>query len=194
MNHFPAFSSRYIRIDRKDIDTDIIIPAEFLKTTTREGLGKNAFHTLRLNDPNFPMEHPDFKDAKILVAGANFGCGSSREHAPWALKDAGIDAVIAPSFADIFKGNAEKNGVLPIVLPESIVEKMLYPQHLLEEISVDLEHQSVQFEGQAYTFEVADFVKKRFLQGMNDLDYLLYYAPDIRLFEEKRKEKIFGIV
>lgn len=191
MNHFPAFSSRYIRINRKDIDTDIIIPAEFLKTTTKEGLGKNVFYNLRLNDPDFPMEHPDFANAKILVAGSNFGCGSSREHAPWALKDAGIDIIIAPSFADIFKGNAEKNGVLPIILPENVVEKMFTPNDPLEEIFVDLETQKVVFEEQEYTFEIADFIKKRFLQGMNDLDYLLHNAPEIRLFEGKRKEKIF---
>lgn len=191
MNHFPAFSSRYIRIDRKDIDTDIIIPADFLKTTTREGLGKNVFYSLRLNDPDFPMEHSDFQNAKILVAGSNFGCGSSREHAPWALKDAGIDVVIAPSFADIFKGNAEKNGVFPLVLPEEIVLKMFSPKNPLEEIFVDLQSQIVRFEGEEYSFVVADFVKKRFTEGMNDLDYLLYYAPDIRQFEAKRKEKIF---
>ncbi len=193
MNHFPAFSSRYIRIDRKDIDTDIIIPADFLKTTIKEGLGKNVFYSLRLNDPDFQMEHPDFKNAKILVAGSNFGCGSSREHAPWALKDAGIDVVIASSFADIFKGNAEKNGVLPVILQEEVVQKMLSPKNPLEEIFVDLESQIVRFEEREYAFSVADFVKKRFLEGMNDLDYLLYYAPDIRHFEAKRKEKIFGL-
>ncbi|HID92333.1 TPA: 3-isopropylmalate dehydratase small subunit, partial [Candidatus Peregrinibacteria bacterium] len=124
MSHFAAITSRTIKLDMKDIDTDIIIPAEFLKIITNEGLGKNVFYNLRQNNSDFPMDRPEFKNAKILVAGKNFGCGSSREHAPWALKDAGIDVVISSEFADIFKGNAEKNGVLPVILSEEIVQKL----------------------------------------------------------------------
>ena len=176
----------------KDIDTDIIIPAEFLKTTSKKGLGKNVFYNLRKDRNDFPLDRPEFEGARIVVAGRNFGCGSSREHAPWALKDAGIDVVISSEFADIFKGNAEKNGVLPIVLPEQTVEKLLHPNNELDELFIDLEKQVViDSNAQEYSFEIAEFAKKRFLENMSDLDYLLQYAPDIRVFEKKRKQNLY---
>lgn len=192
---FLPFTSRAIRIDMKDIDTDIIIPAQFLKITDKAGLGENVFYNLKKQDPNFPMNRPEFKNARIVVAGKNFGCGSSREHAPWALKGAGIDVVISSEFADIFKGNAEKNGVLPLVLPEEVVQKLLHPTNETDEITVDLALQTVQdSDGVGYAFDIAPFPKKRFLENMSDLDYLIDYAPQIRVFEEKRKKVLFGIV
>lgn len=192
---FEPFTSRAIRIDMKDIDTDIIIPAQFLKITDKAGLGDNVFYNLRKGDPEFPMNRPEFKDARIVVAGKNFGCGSSREHAPWALKGAGIDVVISSEFADIFKGNAEKNGVLPLILPEKIVQKLLHPINDTDTITVDLASQIVRdHEGVEYGFNIASFPKKRFLENMSDLDYLIDYAPQIRVFEEKRKKVLFGIV
>ncbi|HIQ56911.1 TPA: 3-isopropylmalate dehydratase small subunit [Candidatus Gracilibacteria bacterium] len=191
MSHFAAITSRTIKLDMKDIDTDIIIPAEFLKIITNEGLGKNVFYNLRQNNSDFPMDRPEFKNAKILVAGKNFGCGSSREHAPWALKDAGIDVVISSEFADIFKGNAEKNGVLPVVLGEEIVQKLLQ-QPELQELTVDLESQRViEKDGTIHLFEIAEFTKRRFLENLSDLDYLLENRSEIKKFEKKRKEHLY---
>ncbi len=192
MSHFSRFSSRVIRIPLKDIDTDIIIPAEFLKTTTKEGLGKQVFKNLRGEGKNFPMDKPEFAGSRIVVSGANFGCGSSREHAPWALKDAGIEVVISSEFADIFKGNAEKNGLLPILLPEEIVQKLLSPEDELEELIIDLENQMVETAtGEKYHFEISGFSKNRFLKGASDLDYLLSFEEKIRAFEEQRKLHLF---
>lgn len=189
---FEKFSSRVVRIDMKDIDTDIIIPAAFLKVTNKDGLGENVFYNLRNNNPDFPMNREEFNTARIVVAGNNFGCGSSREHAPWALKDAGVDVVISSDFADIFKGNAEKNGVLPIVLPEETVNKLLHVENELSELSIDLPNQLViEPDGTEHEFYISSFSKKRILENMSDLDYLLDYAPQIREFEEKRKEKLY---
>lgn len=189
---FKKFSSRVIKIPLKDIDTDIIIPAEFLKTTKKEGLGASVFYNLRKERDDFPLDREEFTGARIVVAGANFGCGSSREHAPWALKDAGIDVVISSEFADIFKGNAEKNDVLPIALEENIIEELLHPQNELEELTIDLKNQLVITErGKNIAFEIAAFSKKRFLENMSDLDYLLNFAPQIREKEGKRKEKLY---
>lgn len=189
---FEKFSSRVITIPLKDIDTDIIIPAKFLKTTKKEGLGESVFYNLRKDRDDFPLDRKEFKGARIVVAGTNFGCGSSREHAPWALKDAGIDVIISSQFADIFKGNAEKNEVLPIVLEEKIVEKLLYPKDELEELTIDLENQEViTASGKKYSFEITEFSKKRFTENISDLDYLLDYAPQIRKKEEERKQKLY---
>ncbi len=190
-SHFAEITSRTIKLDMKDIDTDIIIPAEFLKIITKKGLGKNVFYNLRQNNSDFPMNRSEFKDAKILVAGENFGCGSSREHAPWALKDAGIDIVISSEFADIFKGNAEKNGVLPVILSEEIVQKLLKKPEL-EELTVDLESQRViEKDGTTHFFEIAEFTKRRFLGNLSDLDYLLENRSEIKKFETKRKQHLY---
>ncbi len=190
-SHFAEITSRTIQLDMKDIDTDIIIPAEFLKIVTKEGLGKNVFYNLRQNDANFPMDREEFKDARIVVAGKNFGCGSSREHAPWALKDAGVDIVISSEFADIFKGNAEKNGVLPVILDEKVVQKLLNNPEL-DELTVDLASQRViEKDGSVHLFEIAEFTKRRFLENISDLDYLLDHADEIRSIEKKRKEHLY---
>ena len=194
---FEKFSSRVIRLPMKDIDTDIIIPAQFLKTTTKTGLGKNVFYNLRNlpsgeANPDFPMNRPEFSGSRIVVAGKNFGCGSSREHAPWALKEAGIDVVISSEFADIFKGNAEKNGVLPLILSEESVQKILDEDDILSEISVDLQNQEViSASGEVFSFQIDRFTKKRFLENMSDLDYLLDLAPKIRAFEKERKDSLY---
>ncbi len=176
MNNFDRFTSPIICLPQKDIDTDLIIPAEFLKTTEREGLGQHVFINLRKTDPNFPK----FEGQRILVAGKNFGCGSSREHAPWALKDAGIDVIIASEFADIFRGNAEKNGILPIVLSEEVVQHFLASG---DNLTVDLENQKVvDSEGKEYHFKISNFSKKRLLENLSDLDYLLGFLPEIKEF------------
>lgn len=177
MSTFASFTSEIICLPQKDIDTDLIIPGEFLKTTSREGLGKYVFHNLRKSDLHFPS----FEEGRrILVAGKNFGCGSSREHAPWALKDAGIDVVISSEFADIFRGNAEKNMLLPIVLPENTV------QHLMSSggaLTIDLANQVVKdAKGETYKFSIADFTKNRLLYDLSDLDYLGKFSDKIGVF------------
>ncbi len=150
-----------------DIDTDRIIPARFLKVTSKEGLGQHLF----CDWPDFPREAA--RGAQILVAGANFGCGSSREHAVWALADFGFRAVIAPSFADIFRGNALKNGLLPIALPQA-------PSG---ELTVDLEEQTVESASGSQSFTVEPFARKLILAGQDELGYLLGLLPKIEEFE-----------
>ena len=175
MKNFKPFSSKIIRLPQKDIDTDLIIPAEFLTTTTRDGLGENVFSNLRKSDPNFPK-----LDGRILVAGKNFGCGSSREHAVWALKQAGIDAIISSAFADIFRGNAEKNALLPIILDEKIIQNILENENFL---TVDLAAQKISTDsGQHFKFEISEFSKKRLLENISDLDFLRACDADIQNF------------
>lgn len=187
---FERFSSRTIRIPRKDIDTDFIIPAKYLKVTDKSGLAEGCFAEFK-KDPDFPMNKPEFKDAKIVIAGANFGCGSSREHAPWALTQSGIKVVISSEFADIFRGNAEKNGLLPIILPEDVVQKLLTVSDELAEITIDLPNQLViDSEGNEYSFTISKFAKIRFVEDLSDVDYLLKFTDEIKAKEEERKEYI----
>ena len=178
---FKKEAAETIVLPVKDIDTDMIMPAQFLKVTTKTGLGQHVFHNLKKDDPNFP----EFRGQSILVTGQNFGCGSSREHAPWGLKDAGIDIIIASDFADIFKGNAEKNGILCITLEEKIVQQFLKSG---ERLSVDLEAQLVIDEaGHQYPFEIPSFSKKRLLEDLSDLDYLLDFKHTVQEFSKRQK-------
>ncbi len=177
---FKKEAAEIITLPVKDIDTDMIMPAQFLKVTTKTGLGQHIFHNLKKNDPQFP----EFRGQSVLVTGQNFGCGSSREHAPWGLKDAGIDVIIASDFADIFKGNAEKNGILCITLKEAIVQQFLQSG---EKLSVDLESQLVIDEaGNQYPFEIPAFTKKRLLEDLSDLDYLLEFKTVTQAFSRRQ--------
>lgn len=177
---FKKEAAETITLPVKDIDTDMIMPAQFLKVTTKHGLGKHVFHNLKKNDPNFP----EFRGQSVLVTGQNFGCGSSREHAPWGLKDAGIDVIIASDFADIFKGNAEKNGILCITLDESVVQQFLQSG---ERLSVDLEAQLVIDQADNnYHFDIPAFSKKRLLEDLSDLDYLLDFRHTIKEFTKRQ--------
>lgn len=177
---FKKEAAETIILPIKDIDTDMIMPAQFLKVTTKTGLGQHIFHNLKKDDPNFP----EFRGQSILVTGQNFGCGSSREHAPWGLKDAGIDVIIASDFADIFKGNAEKNGILCITLEEEIVQQFLRSG---EKLGVDLEAQLVIDEaGTQYPFEIPSFSKKRLLENLSDLDYLIDFKHTIVEFSKRQ--------
>jgi 3-isopropylmalate/(R)-2-methylmalate dehydratase small subunit len=178
-------SSRAIRIPRKDIDTDIIIPAKYLKVTDKAGLKEGCFAELKKN-PEFPMNREEFANASILIAGANFGCGSSREHAPWALTQSGISAVISSEFADIFRGNAEKNGLLPVQLPEDEVQEILATDELIE-IKIDVEKQKVIVHEKSYSFPLNTFSKMRFLEDMSDIEYLNKNREKIKKFAEKRR-------
>lgn len=186
--------SKIIPLPRKDIDTDLIIPAEFLTVTTRVGLGEHVFSRLRKMDADFPFNLEKYKGAEILVTRSNFGCGSSREHAAWALADWGIKVVIAPSFADIFFNNAMKNGILPIVMDEEIVETIFERESALGEyiLEVDLPQQRVVFPGdEICEFDIDPYRKECLIEGMDDFDYLLANLPSIREFDAAHKEKIF---
>ena len=176
-----------------NVDTDMIIPKQFLKTIKRSGLGVNLFDEMRYDDDgneiaDFVLNKPAYRSAEILVAGDNFGCGSSREHAPWALLDFGIRAVIAPSFADIFFNNCFKNGILPIVLPQEQVDALMEDAEKGENarISVDLESQTVTAsDGQSFTFEVDPFKKHCLLNGLDDIGLTLEKSSAIDAFEKQ---------
>ena len=169
----------------KNVDTDIIIPAHFLKTVTREGLGKGAFEALR-KDPDNVFDDPRYAGAPIIVAGDNFGCGSSREHAAWALLDMGVVAVIAPSFSDIFAGNAFKNGILTVALPQEQVDRLLEVAQD-HEITIDLETQTVTTPFQdRFTFEIDPFRKYCLAEGLDEVGLTLTRGDAISAFEARQ--------
>ncbi len=176
-----------------NVDTDMIIPKQFLKTIKRTGLGKNLFDEMRYNPdgsekPEFVLNKRAYRKASILVAGANFGCGSSREHAPWALLDFGIRCVIAPSFADIFYNNCFKNGILPIKLPPAEVDKLMddAERGANAVVSIDLERQEIRGpDGGCIRFDIDPFRKHCLLNGLDDIDLTLQKAPAIDRFESK---------
>jgi 3-isopropylmalate/(R)-2-methylmalate dehydratase small subunit len=173
---------RAIPLGLKNVDTDVIIPAQYLKTITRKGLGKGAFETIRAQPGNIFDDH-EYADAKILIAGDNFGCGSSREHAAWALSDMGIDAVIAPSFSDIFSGNAFKNGILTVVLPQNVVDRLLEVAKT-DPINIDLQNQTVTTPFQdRFTFEIDPFRKHCLLSGLDEVGMTLAQDAVIAAFE-----------
>lgn len=171
----------------KNIDTDVIIPAHWLKTISREGLGRGAFETVRAQDGNI-FDDERYSGSPILIAGDNFGCGSSREHAAWALLDLGIKAVIAPSFSDIFSGNAFKNGILTVVLPQEQVDRLLEVAQT-DEISIDLENQTVTTPFQdRFPFEIDPFRKHCLLNGLDEIGLTLERDTAIAGYEGKRAE------
>ena len=178
-----------------DCDTDRIIPARFLKTIKRTGLGKNLFNDVRYDEngaeiADFVLNKPAYREAKLLVAGANFGCGSSREHAPWALSDFGITCVIAPSFADIFYNNSFKNGMLPITLPQETIDKLMRDAENGENarLSVDLEKQRItRPDGEVIDFEIDAFRKHCLLNGLDDIGLTMQKVDKIAAFEGSAK-------
>lgn len=178
-----------------NIDTDMIIPKQFLKTIKRTGLGKNLFDEMRYSKdgaeiPDFVLNQPAYRNAKIIVAGANFGCGSSREHAPWALADFGIKCIIAPSFADIFYNNSFKNGILPIVLPQEQVDLLMDDARRGANaiISIDLEKQEITGpDGGKIRFDIDPFRKHCLLNGLDDIGLTLQKQSKIDQFETNRK-------
>ena len=191
MEKFTTFDGVAAPFPMIDCDTDRIIPARFLKTIKRTGLGVNLFNDVRYgNDgsevPDFVLNKPAYRDAKLLVAGANFGCGSSREHAPWALVDFGIRCVIAPSFADIFYSNSFKNGMLLITLPQDIIDKLMEDAENGENarLSVDLEKQQVtRPDGEVIEFEIDAFKKHGLLNGLDDIGLTMQKEDKITAFE-----------
>ncbi|NIB41336.1 3-isopropylmalate dehydratase small subunit [Pseudomaricurvus alkylphenolicus] len=201
-------------MDRANVDTDMIIPKNFLKSIKRTGFGKNLFDELRYLDEGlpdqdcsgrplneeFPLNFPRYQGASILLARENFGCGSSREHAPWALDDYGFRAVIAPSYADIFFNNSFKNGLLPIILSAEIVEQLFQEMYATEgyELDIDLEAQTVTTpSGESFGFEVDEFRKHCLLNGLDDIGLTLQEADAIREYEVRRKQQapwLFGAI
>lgn len=182
--------SKIVPLPREDIDTDLIIPADFLTTTDKKGLGEHVFARLRVMEPDFPFNLRRYQGASILVVKKNFGCGSSREHAVWALRDWGIEIVIAPSFADIFFNNAMKNGILPIVLDEKIVNEIFAAGDC--EIEVNVAAQKVILpSGEVFNFQIDPYRKECLLKGMDDLDYLVSRMFEIERFDKKHAENIF---
>jgi 3-isopropylmalate/(R)-2-methylmalate dehydratase small subunit len=175
-----------------NVDTDMIIPKQFLKTIERTGLGKNLFDELRHNEdgsdkPDFILNRAPWTDAQILVTGANFGCGSSREHAPWALLDFGLRCIIAPSFADIFFGNCFKNGILPITLPQDQVDQLMRVAEAGQRLTIALEAQQIIApNGQTYSFTIDSFRKHCLLNGLDEIGLTLEHQTDIRQFEQQR--------
>ena len=177
---------RAIPFGAKNCDTDIIIPSKWLKTITREGLGEGAFETIRAKPGNV-FDDPVYAGSPILIAGDNFGCGSSREHAAWALLDLGIRAVLAPSYSDIFSSNAVKNGILPVVVPQEAIDRLMEVAQDGHAIDIDLETQTVTTEFQdRYSFEIDPFRKHCLLNGLDEVALTLERQDNITQFETRR--------
>ena len=193
MEKFTPLSGIAAPLPLINVDTDMIIPKQFLKTIKRSGLGVNLFDEMRYDDdgneiPDFVLNKPQYREAQILIAGENFGCGSSREHAPWAIQDFGIRCVIAPSFADIFYNNCFKNGILPIALPQEQVDMLMREAEkgANARIEVDLEAQTVTTsDGEVFSFEVDAFKKHCLLEGLDDIALTLDKSPAIGAFEAR---------
>jgi len=191
MDPFITIKSIPAPLQMINVDTDMIIPKQFLKTIKRSGLGKNLFHELRYDmqgniKNDFVLNWDPYKKSKILIAGANFGCGSSREHAPWSLLDFGFKSIIAPSFADIFYNNCFKNGILPIKLDQSNVDILMQEAEDKNEISVDLENQTIFFsDNKNIKFEIDEFRKKCLIEGLDDIGLTLKKDNKIDIYEEK---------
>ena len=190
MEPFVTITSIPAPLPMINIDTDMIIPKQFLKTIKRSGLGKNLFHELRYDIQgnirnDFVLNWDPYKTSKILIAGANFGCGSSREHAPWSLLDFGFKSIIAPSFADIFYNNCFKNGILPIKLDQSNVDILMKEAENKKEILVDLENQIIVYDDKNIKFDVDEFRRKCLIEGLDDIGLTLQKNKKIDIHEKK---------
>ncbi|MBP5790436.1 MAG: 3-isopropylmalate dehydratase small subunit [Neisseriaceae bacterium] len=206
MKAFTQLTAIVAPLDRSNVDTDAIIPKQFLKSIKRTGFGVNCFDEWRYLDkgevgmdnacrplnPDFSLNQPQYQNAQILLTRKNFGCGSSREHAPWALDDYGFRAIIAPSFADIFFNNCYKNGLLPIVLSEEIVDKLFneVAQNTGYQLTINLENQTVTTpSGEAFSFDITEHRKHCLLNGLDEIGLTLQHAEEIKAFENKRKQE-----
>ncbi len=189
MEPFKKVSGKVLPLNRADVDTDQIIPAQYMKRIERTGFGPYAFAAWR-KDPDFVANDKRYDGAPILVTGPNFGCGSSREHAPWALEGLGIRAIVAPSFADIFRNNCAKVGILTVVLPQEQIDQLIHRAEDAPgfEAAVDLESQTVTFGGRACRFEIDPFVRHCLLNGLDDISLTLEHEPDITAFEARRSD------
>ncbi|MEQ8663957.1 MAG: 3-isopropylmalate dehydratase small subunit [Gammaproteobacteria bacterium] len=204
MEAFTRMTGLVVPIDRPNVDTDATIPKQFLKSIKRSGFGPNLFDEWRYLDkgepdqdssqrprnPDFVLNQPRYQGARVLLARDNFGCGSSREHAPWALFDYGIRALVAPSFADIFYGNSCKNGLLPIVLPAAVIDRLFDEVAATEgyALTIDLEARTVTTpSGETFGFDISAGIRERLLEGLDDIGVTLHYADEIHAYEAKRR-------
>lgn len=195
MQPFKTLTATAAPLPMVNVDTDMIIPKQYLRTIKRTGLGKHLFSEMRfksdgMENPEFVLNKPAYRHAQILIADENFGCGSSREHAPWALNDFGIRCVIAPSFADIFHGNSFKNGMCPVVLPKDQVQQLMtrateYPD---QPITVDLEKQEVRAGNLVFPFKIDEFRRHCLLNGLDDIGLTLQHKSDIDAYEANLKK------
>ncbi|MDC0477050.1 3-isopropylmalate dehydratase small subunit [Pelagibacteraceae bacterium] len=190
MEKFTKIKSIPAYLSLQNIDTDMIIPKQFLKTIKRTGLGKSLFYEMRYDEQgksikDFTLNNEPYNKSKILLAGKNFGCGSSREHAPWALSDFGIKCVISSSFADIFYNNCFKNGILPVKIDEQSVLELAEYSKRKEEIDVNLENQEIQFGNKSIKFDIDAFKKKCLIEGLDDIDLSMKKISHIDNFEKK---------
>ena len=193
MEKFNTLKGVPANLPMMNVDTDMIIPKQFLKTIKRTGLGKSLFFEMRYGDDGkeikeFVLNKKSYKNSSILLAGKNFGCGSSREHAPWALLDFGIKCIISPSFADIFYNNCFKNGILPIVLDEKKIEELIEYSERKENIEINLELQKVLFGNKEITFEIDPFKKNCLINGLDDIAMSLEKSEKISSYEHKLKK------
>jgi 3-isopropylmalate/(R)-2-methylmalate dehydratase small subunit len=189
MESFKKIKTIITPLDKVNVDTDQIVPKQFLKLIHKSGFGKFLFYNWRYDDQDrlksdFVLNNPKYKNSKILVAGDNFGCGSSREHAVWALQDFGFSVIIAPSFADIFYSNCFKNGILPIALDDKTVEKL---QQQTGEIEIDLKNQTIKTSSEEISFNIDPHKKKILLEGLDDIAQTLLYEKKISEFEKQSK-------
>lgn len=187
MKPFQTVTSVITPLDKANVDTDQIIPKQFLKLITKSGFGKFLFYNWRFDDEgkpndNFILNKSDYKNSEILVAQENFGCGSSREHAVWALNDYGFKIILAPSFADIFYNNCFKNGVLPIELPQKIIEKLM---NTTSPVEIDLESQTISTNTDQFHFDISSHRKNNLLEGLDEIGLTLQHESDISQYEEK---------
>lgn len=206
MDKFVKLTAIVAPMDRANVDTDAIIPKQFLKSIKRSGFGPNLFDEWRYEDvgqpdadnsgrplrKDFVLNQPRYQGAKILLTRENFGCGSSREHAPWALKDYGFDVIISPSYADIFFNNSFKNGILPIILDDKTVDELFQEVYASEgyQLTVDLDAQQIiKPNGEAIAFEVDSFRRHCLLHGLDDIGLTLQHQDDIKAYEAKRKQQ-----
>ncbi len=197
MEKFTTLNAKAAPLDMINIDTDIIIPKQFLKTVKRTGLGISAFYNLRYDEdgnenPDFVLNKPEYKGAQILITGKNFGCGSSREHAPWAILDMGVRCIIAPSFADIFYSNSFKNGILPIILTQKQIDELMqeaknYPEAMIE---VNLEKQTITRGNKFhFAFDIDPFRKHCLMNGLDDIALTMQKNLQISSFEKEMADK-----
>ena len=210
MQAFTTLDGLVVPLDRANVDTDAIIPKQFLKSIKRAGFGPNLFDEWRYLDPGEPgmdpatrkpnpefvLNFPRYKGASVLLARDNFGCGSSREHAPWALEDYGIRAIIAPSFADIFYNNCFKNGLLPIVLSAEVVEDLFRETYAVEgyRLIIDLDAQTVTTpDGESFAFEVDPGRKHRLVNGLDDIGLTLRFTEKVKEYEGRRRQEVPGV-
>jgi len=193
MEKFNNLKSIPAHLPIMNIDTDMLIPKQFLKTIKRTGLGKNLFYEMRYDEKgnlikDFVLNKEPYNKSKILLAGKNFGCGSSREHAPWALLDFGIKCVISPSYADIFYNNCFKNGILPIIMDEKTIQELAEYAKRGSEIEIKIQEQEIVYGNKSVKFELDSFKKKCLMEGIDDIGLSLEKAPSINSYEDKIKQ------